>query len=191
MKWNEHGNEVPEGAHAFLGASRYSWINYDEDRLQEAYRSYWAVHRGTVLHDFASRCIKLGQPLPEIQQTLNMFVNDAIAYRMRSEQPLYYSANCFGTADAISYFRKKLRIHDLKTGVTPAHMEQLRIYAALFFLEYGYNPSETQMELRIYQNDEVVVETPSDEDIVFIMNKIKRFDKVVEKMKGAGYDKWA
>ena len=33
-------------------------------------------------------------------------------------------------------FNKILRIHDYKSGITPAKMDQLMIYAALFCLEY-------------------------------------------------------
>lgn len=130
MEFNKHKNL--EGCHAFLGASKYHWINYDASKVAASYRNYLATLKGTELHDFAARCIKLGQKLPKSKKTLNMYVNDAIGYRMTPEQVLYYSDNCFGTADSISFKDSLLRIHDLKTGVTPAHMEQLEIYAALF-----------------------------------------------------------
>ena len=42
MIWNDHSREVPEGAHAFLGASKYSWLNYDEEKLIEAYSNFLA-----------------------------------------------------------------------------------------------------------------------------------------------------
>ena len=35
MIWNDHSRDVPEGSHAFLGASKYSWLNYTEDKLKE------------------------------------------------------------------------------------------------------------------------------------------------------------
>ena len=111
-----------------------------------------AAQRGTVLHDFACQCIKLGQKLPRSRKTLNMYVNDAINYKMTPEQILYFSPNCFGTADAIVFTNDLLRIHDYKSGVTPAHIEQLRIYAALFCLEYHVEPFDIDMRLRIYQN---------------------------------------
>lgn len=142
-----------------------------------------ATQKGTILHDFAAQCIKLGQKLPKSQKTLNMYVNDAIGFKMTPEQPLYYSENCFGTADAISFRSNLLRIHDLKTGETPAHMEQLEIYAALFCLEYKKKPSEIDMELRLYQSNEILVHTPTAEDIVPIMDKIITFDKVISKIK--------
>ena len=132
MNFNTHSDL--EGMHAFLGASKYSWINYDEEKLAESYRNVLAKKKGTELHDFACRAIQLGIKLPKNNNTLNMYVNDAIGYKMVPEQVLYYSPNCFGTADTISFKKKLLRIHDLKTGVTKASMKQLEIYAALFFL---------------------------------------------------------
>ena len=182
MNWNRH-SEI-EGSHAFLSASKYHWINYDDERLVEAYNSYMAAERGTELHDFAARCINLRQKLPRSAKTLNSYVNDAIGYRMQTEQSLYYSDNCYGTADSISFDGKLLRIHDLKTGKIPAKMEQLMVYAALFCLEYKIDPSKITMELRIYQNDEVVYFSPYFKDINEIIKKIKRFDVLIEKIKG-------
>lgn len=183
MNFNKHSNL--EGRHAFLGASKYSWLNYDSEKLCESYRSMQARQRGTILHDFASQCIKLGQKLPASHKTLNMFVNDAIGYRMESEQILYFSDNCFGTADAISYKdkTKKLRIHDLKTGVTPASMKQLYIYAALFCLEYVMDPHSMDIELRIYQFDDVEVCEPEVTDILHTMQKIREFDLILNDLK--------
>ena len=136
-----------------------------------------------ALTDFACQCITLGQKLPKSQKTLNMYVNDAISFRMVPEQILFYSENCFGTADTIVFRNGTLRIHDLKTGVVPAHMEQLEIYAALFCLEYKVKPSEIEMELRLYQNNEILYHTPTAEDIVPIMDKIITFDKVIRKIR--------
>ena len=102
---------------------------------------------------------------------------------MSPEQVLYYSDNCFGTADAISFRNGLLRIHDLKTGITPAHMEQLYIYAALFCLEYKIKPSEIDMETRIYQTDDILVENPTAEIVLPIMDKIITFDKVINRIK--------
>lgn len=181
MNWNKHSNL--SGQHAFLGASKFHWINYNEDRLLEAYSRYTAAQRGTILHDFAAQCITLGQKLPRSQKTLNMYVNDAIGYKMKPEQVLYYSENCFGTADAISFRNGMLRIHDLKTGVTPTHMEQLMIYSALFCLEYRIKPVDINMELRIYQSDEVVVHNPEVDEIVPIIDKIITFDKILTRIK--------
>lgn len=181
MKFFRHSEF--EGRHAFLSASKYHWINYDPAKLVESYSTYMAKEKGTQLHDFAAQCIRLGQKLPRSKKTLNMYVNDAIGFKMTPEQVLYYSENCFGTADAISFRDGYLRIHDLKTGAIPAHMEQLMIYAALFCLEYKIKPSEIEIELRIYQSDEVMVHNPSADEIVPIIEKIINFDKIINKIR--------
>ncbi len=181
MNFNKHSNL--KGQHAFLGASKYYWINYSEAKLMESYANYLAIQKGTALHAFAAQCILLDQKLPRSRKTLNMYVNDAIGYKMTPEQILYYSENCFGTADAISFRNGLLRIHDLKTGVTPTHMEQLMIYAALFCLEYQMNPGEIETELRLYQNNEVLVHNPTADDILPIIDKIRIFDKIINDVK--------
>lgn len=181
MNFNKHSNF--EGQHAFLGASKYHWINYDDEKIATAYSNFLATQKGTQLHEFAAMCIRLGQKLPRSEKTLNMYVNDAIGYKMIPEQILLYSENCFGTADAISFRNNFLRIHDLKTGVIPAHMEQLEIYAALFCLEYRMKPGEIDMELRIYQNNDVQIYNPTAEDIVPIMDKIITGDKIIKKIR--------
>jgi len=179
MLFNQHSNL--EGSHAFLGASKWHWIKYSDDKLIEAYKNALAVQRGTELHEFAAQCIRLRQKLPKSTKTLNMYVNDAIGFGMTPEVVLYYSDICFGTTDAIKFDEKKsfLRIHDLKTGVTPAHMEQLEIYAALFCLEYHVKPGEIGMELRLYQNDDVLIFEPTAEDIAPIMDKCIKATKMI------------
>lgn len=181
MNFNKH-SEI-EGQHAFLSASKHYWIGYDIEKVSQAYLNFLATQRGTELHEFACRCIQLRQPLPKARKTLNMYVNDAIGYKMTPEQPLYYSTNCFGTADSIAFRRGFLRIHDLKTGKNPASMDQLMIYAALFCLEYDKKPDKIDMELRIYQNNEVLIHEPPADDIFYIMDKIILFDKEIEKLK--------
>ena len=101
MNFIRHSDLV--GQHAFLGASKYNWINYDADKLTQTYLNSLAVQRGTELHDLACQLIKLKVPLPRIHKTLNMYVNDALRYSLTPEQPLYFSRNCFGTADAIAF----------------------------------------------------------------------------------------
>ena len=181
MLFNNHKNL--EGTHAFLGASKYHWIRYDDEKLISSYRKYIDVLKGTELHEFAAQCIKLGQKLPKSKKTLNMYVNDAIGYNMTPEQVLYYSDNCFGTADSISFRNNLLRIHDLKTGEIPAHIEQLMIYAALFCLEYKVKPGEINFELRIYQADDILVSNPTAEDIAPIMDRIISFDKLINNIR--------
>ena len=171
-----------------MGASNYHWINYDLETLKVRYENSLALKRGLALHDLANRLIILGVKLPNSRKTLNLYVNDAIGYRMSTEQVLYYSDNFFGTADAISFKKNVLRVHDLKTGATKASMHQLEIYAAFFCLEYGYNPHDIDIELRIYQNDEIVrFSSKEDEtlkDIVAnIMSTIISFDAAIEEFK--------
>lgn len=181
MNFNRHSQL--EGLHSFLGASKYHWINYDDEKLITSYNNFLAAQRGTELHDLAQRLIKNNVKLPKSKKTLNMYVNDAIGYGMTPELVLYYSENCFGTTDAISFRNDILRIHDLKTGATQTHMEQLMVYAALFCLEYHVDPKTIEMELRIYQNDEILYHVPTGDDISEIMEKIKRFDKLINEIK--------
>lgn len=181
MNFNKHWNLV--GKHAFLGASKFHWLNDDEEKLISRYNSALAVERGTQLHDYACQAIKLRRKQPRTKETVNQYINDAIAYKMTPEQPLYYSDNCFGTADTICFKNNLLRIHDLKTGATPAHMEQLMIYAALFCLEYNYEPKDIDIELRIYQSDDVEVLVPEPEKIKAIMDIIIHADQIIDKLK--------
>ena len=180
MNFIEHSELV--GQHAFLSASKHSWVNYDPDKLISTYKNFQAAQRGTELHDFARRCIELGQKLPRSNKTLNMYVNDAIGYRMTPEQVLFYSGNCFGTADAISFKNGRLRISDLKTGVTPVKMTQLEVYTALFCLEYNVKPGEIETELRIYQNDDVMFYIPEVDTIAHVMDQIVVCDRLIEEL---------
>jgi len=205
MNWNNHAKL--EGSHAFLGASKYTWLNKDDEELIQAYKNSYAQQIGTLMHAYAADSIKFREKLrktdsrsvkfdlmrsgiPEnvidIQAmfpTMMDYVNDAIDYRMDPEIVLYYSDLCFGTADSIQFAKNKLRIHDLKTGVKPAKMDQLLIYASLFFLEYGFRPEKTSTELRIYQLGEVLVYEPEPEEIVNVMTAIVEKDRVLQKMK--------
>lgn len=181
MNWNKHYRQ--EGNHAFLSASKSSWLNYDDEKLVESFSRSQAAARGTRLHALAAELISLGVPLKRTQQTLNMYVNDAIGYKMDPEVVLYYSDNWFGTADTISFRNGLLRIHDLKTGTGAVHMEQLMIYAALFCLEYKQKPGEIKMELRIYQNNDIDIFNPTAEDILPIMDKGVHYDKLINKLK--------
>lgn len=188
MIFNKHLNL--EGRHAFLSASKYHWINYDQEKLISSYTNYRAAERGTRIHALAKEMIELGIKLPKSNKSLNAFVNDAIGFKMTPEQPLYYSENCFGTADAISFKNGLLRVHDLKTGEVKASLMQLRVYDALFCLEYKRKPSEIKIENRIYQHDEIIIDEEVLEDpittIVPIMDKIISFDKLIVKLNESG-----
>lgn len=170
------------GLHAPFSPSQSSWLRYDDDRLLEVYANKRAADHGTRLHAWAKETIDLKIKQPRSNRTLSAYVNDAIGFEMETEVVLFYSPRFFGTADAISFRKNCLRIHDLKTGKQEAEMEQLMIYAALFCLEYQIRPEKLEdIELRIYQNDEVVIHKPTNEDIMDIMKTIIRFDKILEK----------
>lgn len=209
MNFTEHSDLI--GTHAFLSPSQNAWTNYTDEKLAQRYLSAKAVERGTRLHEFAAEAIELNRKQSG-RDTLSIYVNDAIGYKMKPEQPLFYSFNCYGTADTIAYRRNILRIHDLKTGEIEAHMKQLYIYAALFFLEYGelvnglrkkghgdndisvmlgVRPNELHFEpertddivLRIYQFNEFKEEHPDPKDVRDLMNIIVSHDRVLKNLK--------
>ncbi len=186
MRWFKHTNF--EGMHSqHLSASKYHWLNYDDDKFDRMYATRKAAAIGTKKHELAAMCIDLGQPLRNDGTTLSLYVNHAIGFRMKAELPLVYSVNAFGTPDAICFREHKkkmmLRIHDLKTGLELTSWKQLECYAALFCLEYGENPFDINIELRIYQNDEFRVHIPDPGDIKAIMEKYKYFDKRVDTLR--------
>lgn len=181
MDFNSHSGL--RGKHAFLSPSQYSWINYTEDKLEARFVAATAARRGVAMHDLAHNAIQLGVKLHTSNKTLALYVNDAIGYKMSSEQPLYYSDNCFGTPDTIAFRRKVLRVHDLKTGLSRSSEHQLEIYAALFCLEYDINPFEIQTELRIYQNEEATIFDGDPNQINAIMGLIIEFDIRIQFMK--------
>lgn len=184
MNFVKHSNL--NGLHAPFSPSQSSWLRYDDDKALEVYNNRKAAERGTKLHAWAKDTIDLGIKQPKSKKTIYAYVNDAIGFRMDTEVVLYYSDRFFGTADSISFRDGFLRIHDLKTGKLPVHMEQLEIYAALFCLEYKVKPGDIQIELRIYQNDEIIYHNPTAEDIVPIMDKIVHLNKMLSKLDEEG-----
>lgn len=183
MIFNAHSDLY--GRHAFLSPSNYHWLNYNEEKLELRYAAAMAAKRGSDLHALAHEAIRLGVKLSRVNRALSTYVNDAIGYKMTCEQTLFYSENCFGMADTISFRRNKLRIHDLKTGITHTSERQLEIYAALFCLEYSIDPFTIEFELRIYQRDEIRVFEPHPETIMGIMDTIIDFDKQIEAIKSS------
>lgn len=205
MNWNRHSAQ--EGSHAFLSASKYNWLTKSDEDLVDAYKNSYATTIGTLLHSYAADSIRFREKLrktdakgvkldlmrrgvPEyaidiqsVFPNLMTYVNDAIGFQMDPEVVLYYSDMCYGTADAIQLDGDILRIHDLKTGTTVAKMEQLLVYAALFYLEYGFKPEKTHPELRIYQLDEVIVYEPEIERVREVMERIVEADRVLQKLK--------
>ena len=118
-------------------------------------------------------------------ETIKSYVNDAITFKMTPEQPLIFSDEFFGTADAISFDDGVLRIHDLKTGVS-GEIEQLEVYAALFCLEYDVKPIDISIELRLYKQNEVLVFEPTIEDLAPIMDIISTNAKFIADAKKQG-----
>lgn len=178
MNFVSHSNL--NGLHAPFSPSQSSWLRYDDDRAMEVFLNKKAAEMGTRLHAWAKETIDLGIKQPKSKKTLYAYVNDAIGFKMSTEVVLFYSERFFGTADSISFRDNFLRIHDLKTGKIKAEMEQLEIYAALFCLEYKVKPESIGMELRLYQNDEVIYHNPTPEDIHAIMDKIVHLDQVIQ-----------
>lgn len=190
FKWNDHEYDFPESGHAMFGASQSSWTNYDEEKFIEVFNNNRAKQEGTELHELAAMNIAKRKKI-QGKDTFAQYVNDCIGFKMTPEKRLYYSYYFCGTADAISFrnnpdkeskYNYILRIFDLKTGKIPAHMRQLEVYAAFFFLEYDIKPEETEIELRIYQNDDIMVAKPTAKDIKPLMNKIILFSKLIEKL---------
>lgn len=205
MIWNNHKDL--EGKHALMGGSNYHWFSYDDITFEARYYSQFSQTIGTAIHQLAHDCIvsrtKLNKHdihliemtlykayVPKdaydpwlILENLIPFVNDAIGFHMSSEILLYCNQFCFGTADAIGYYEREkiLRIHDFKSGVTPSSIKQLYAYAAFFCIEYKINPKSLNLiELRIYQNLEVLIDNPSGDTIQEYIDKIKNRTELIK-----------
>lgn len=207
MKWREHSNL--NGMHALCGASDYHWVNYDSpEKFIQRYRSSLSTRIGTALHEAAKTLIDARIKISEddwnlvryiletnglprnvdclpLLENLIPYVNDAISYQMSTEIVLFYSEHFFGTTDCIGYDEKNkfLRIHDLKTGQSQAHMEQLLVYMALFCLEYKIKPVDISAELRIYQSGHVLYFNPTLEDVIPVIDQIISGNKLIEQLK--------
>ena len=210
MNFNDHSNL--RGKHAPFSPSSYYWLQDTEEEAIKRYCSAYASAVGTVLHELAKRYIDFGYkmtrfdkkqvplallvagipqivvdrlPIDDIFENLMNYVNDAVTFNMKAEVTLYYSDIVFGTTDAIVYDEGKhlLRIHDLKTGTSPAKIDQLMIYAALFCLEYSkqlrFRPEDIHVELRIYQGGEIAYCEPESDDLIMVMEQIKRIDNIM------------
>lgn len=172
------------GTHAPFSPSSPSWMNYNDDKVREYIRNSYAKKRGTELHQLAAMLITHQEKLPRLKRTLNQYVNDAIGFQMRPEVLLYFSDFIYGTADTIKFDGSILRIHDLKTGKTPSHMEQLEIYSALYCLQEGINPHDIRTDLRIYQADEQIKETFDPDIQTAYMRRIERIDEIARETEG-------
>jgi hypothetical protein len=179
-----------EGSHALLSPSQYHWINYTREKMAERLRSLEASARGTSLHALAAHAIKERVYFEETEENLSlaMYVNHAIELGMTPEQTLFYSINCYGTADAIVFEEADmfLRVHDYKSGVSPTSFKQLYVYAALFCLEYGFLPFEMDGELRIYQFDGFKTETIERSELAHVYDMIRMHDAHIEEERARG-----
>lgn len=201
-----------EGKHAVFGGSNWRWINYENDEdFIRALISRQATEIGTGVHSYArkhiSRGFKVGNTkdakndlllylledcgIPEyaidissLFDNMRNYINDAVGFHMTPEVPIKFADNVFGTADALIFSDGTLRIHDLKTGYTPAHMEQLMIYAAFYCLEYRVKPMDISYVLRIYQNNEIWEEVPDPMDIQRITKQAARANSITLKLSG-------
>ena len=143
------------------------------------YTKYTFSGNSGDLSPFAKTLLEHIDYIPnEVFETVKYYINDAIGYKMIVEQPLVYSEHIYGTADSIIFKDNLLRIHDLKTGSHEAKMEQLQVYAALFCLEYDLKPSELEFELRLYQWDGMVIDKPTVEDLLPIIDSIITIEKI-------------
>lgn len=181
MHFNTHPNLA--NTHALFSASSPHWVHYEVDKLERVFYEKMSAAKGTRLHSLAHQLISEGIQLPDNGTTLSMYVNDGIGFEMQSEQVLKASPNFYGTPDTIKFSDNLLRIHDLKNGVTPAKMLQLYIYAAYFCIEYRMSPFDIKIELRIYQSDEINIDSPDPDDIFHIMETVRYFDTYIEKLK--------
>jgi len=214
MLFNRHRDL--EGKHAILSASSWRWINDDETSLTKRICSQYLPTVGTILHEMACRHIRyrvliedndkknvilelLSNGIPKVViESIDMdamfdnfraYVNDCVMLKMEPEVVLCYSDNCFGTTDAIKFSEEErlLRINDYKSGTTPAHMEQLLIYAALFCLEYRIDPYTIDTKLRIYQNNDILYGNPTSDEIRDTMDTIIVHDNLTNHIKRGGY----
>ena len=177
MQFNQH-SEL-EGRHAQIGASSYHWLNYSPEKMRSTYLNEQRRLEGTRIHAFVSEAIKLGIKAANLKKAVNMFINDAIGFKMHSEVVLMYSYNSFGTSDAISFRDNLLRIHDLKTGLGKPSFNQLNIYAALFCLEYHQDPSKIDIVERLYQGNGFTEYIPEPGEIAAVMDQLVLMDTTV------------
>lgn len=192
MRWQRH-LELRDKHATLMAPSNYYWTDYTEEQISKTIHTSQNARLGDRKHKLAAELVTLRTKLPPILKTMNMYVNDAVNFKMTAEQPLFYSWNCYGTADAISFRqdpntnRWMLRIHDLKTGSTRTNMRQLEVYACLFCLEYDHNPADIDIELRIYKSDNVDIYIPDLDDLIHIIQQIKFMDQMIDDIEKETY----
>lgn len=152
------------------------------------YCKYMYLNEKLEVNDYAKKLIANLKTLPkEVFEAVRDYINHGVGFKMNVEQGLQYSEYCFGHADTICFRDNVLRIHDLKTGANPAHMEQLKVYAALFCLEYEIHPRSITIILRLYQWDgieQLIINTESEEyeELIAIMDRIIATEKIAREI---------
>ena len=161
---------------------RYSSVREIKKEIETyIYTKYTFLSEDLTIGEYGKKLLIYLKFIPkEVFETTICYINDGIRFGMTTEQGLKYSEFVYGHADTISFKNNVLRIHDLKTGANPAHMEQLKVYAALFCLEYVIKPSTIKIELTLYQWDDIVQEEPKLEEIVEIMDRIITSTKIAQ-----------
>lgn len=180
------GTEIHDFAAAQIDLGhRYSSVReIIKDIETYIYCKYMYLSNDLTVGDYAKRLISSLNTLPrEVFETVKFYINDGVGFKMNVEQALVYSEHIFGHADTICFRNNVLHIHDLKTGANTAHMEQLKVYAALFCLEYNIKPYDITIILRIYQSgefEEVVIEphTENYEELIAIIDKVISSEKI-------------
>ena len=179
---------------AELGTEIHEWVSI-QIQLGQTVSSPRAAEKGVRTHIFTKY-----QSAPDYRDvlifsldflpaavfgTVKSFVNDAVGFRMNSEEKIEYSSLFWGTSDAVKFSNNELLVFDLKTGAKPAKTDQLLVYAGLYCLQHNHKPSKLKTELRIYQNNEILVNEPEPEVIQDVMDRIVHKNKVLTKFLGA------
>lgn len=186
MRFTPH----PEVAdrHAFLSPSKYSWMRYDEEKLDRVWLTRLAAVRGTEEHEYAAMAIRLGRRQPANGDTLNMYINDCIRWKMTPEVALVGNEHFFGHADAAGFRKNVFRVSDYKSGVTATSMDQPKCYVAAFCMEYDLSPFDFAAEMRIYQNGEIREELADPHEINIIIDRVNVFSKRIDLMRREAFE---
>lgn len=173
------GHKVKNAKDVIKDAEFYIYKTYFKDAEK------YDIRKKAKLNKIGYRLLRSLKHIPnESVETVKAYINDAIGFKMKTEVRLEYSDDFFGTCDAIKADKNSLRIHDLKTGSTPAHMDQLLVYEALYCLQNDIDPYKLQSELRIYQSNDILIANPTGDEIVPVMETIKMFDSLTLKFEG-------
>lgn len=183
VKMSELGTELHDFAKSQIdmGLKARSIKGLTDSLVTYIYRKYY----DELKEELPFRAYRLINGIKNVDRnvllTLQQYINDGVGFSMSTEQKLVHDPIYFyGTADAICYRDDILRIHDFKSGVTPAKMDQLMIYAAYFCLEYKIKPTSIKLiELRIYQQNDVLYYNPEPVEIQEIMDKVVHDYKMI------------